>query len=365
MFKKINPAWLFIIVAVALLPCFSIKSNIGYVFNNMGIGLGYLPVIPSSLISFCSFIHLFSMICFIILLFKNKYNTNMIIVIVTIGFLKILFSIAFALWALSGANYSDLYKIAIPDMIVNILFYIVLISFMIMSVIPKFEKAKTFCKRIWYIPAILNFIGYILSLPASSSLVTGFGHIKSAKRMAYKILLALKREQGILLFFAIIISLIDVIAMLIFSYQLLNCKYPEKKVKLKMKDMKIINHTEMPNIEFLSDAILKAIKPNLKSPLSAILCDAEEFVIRITENNTYIIEGYVNSQNSYGAMIKTDFTVNAQHKNDSWIVEKTAIGVKNAIIYAKNFITNYILISVFVAIIAVIGVLVLSALVNI
>ena len=91
------------------------------------------------------------------------------------------------------------------------------------------------------------------------------------------------------------------------------------------------------------------------SPFTAILCDSNELVIFNNENNTYIIEGYVNSQNSFGAMISTDFTVEVKHQNDMWIVQKTKIGVKNAKNYAKNFAVNYIVLSIFVAIMTAIG----------
>lgn len=355
MLKKINPAWLFMLSTLAILPCFNINSNMGFIFNAIGIGMGYLPQNYSSLISISNFIYLFAMICFIILLFKDKYDANMLMTVALISTLKILFSIAFALWCLSISSKLEIYKIGIPNMVFCILCYVFLIIFNVVSVIPKFEKVKNVCKKIWYIPAIFNLVRYVFSLLIAVSLEIGLPRRVEFKRMIYRIIYSFKFEYSGLLCMAIIVSLIDVAAMLIFSYKLVNCRYPAKKESLKMNDLTTVKNTEMPNIESLSDAILKAIKPTLKAPLTAVLCDASEFVIIDMNNNTYSVEGYVNSQNSYGAMISTDFTVKVQYQSNMWVVKKTTVGVKNAKKYATNFAINYIAISIFVAIMTVIG----------
>ncbi len=109
------------------------------------------------------------------------------------------------------------------------------------------------------------------------------------------------------------------------------------------------NILSLENIDDLSTAILSAIKSSLKSPMSAVLCSSNEF--RITEGNGfYTIEGYVNSQNSYGAMIATDFSVTATYNNGKWNILSNKIGVKNAKNYAKNFTANYIAITIICAV---------------
>lgn len=114
------------------------------------------------------------------------------------------------------------------------------------------------------------------------------------------------------------------------------------------------NTVNMPDMsdedqDELSKAILGAIRPSLKAPMTAVLCNKEDMVI-IQNGNEYIVEGYVNSQNSYGAMIATDFTAKLIKQNDQWITVGTQVGVKNAKKYAKNFAANYIVISIFTAV---------------
>ena len=121
---------------------------------------------------------------------------------------------------------------------------------------------------------------------------------------------------------------------------------------------------EIPGgIENLSDNILKAVKPFLKAPGTASLCGNEELKISC-DNGIYTVEGYVNSQNSYGAMIGTDFTVTARYQDGIWCLSKPIIGVKNAKNNAKAFAVNYIVISIFVAVMGFLGYFFLTAMVG-
>ena len=63
---------------------------------------------------------------------------------------------------------------------------------------------------------------------------------------------------------------------------------------------------------------MAVIKPLLKAPLTAVLCSREELSITTDGNGNYTIIGYVNSQNSYGAMIKTGFRATAVQANGNW-----------------------------------------------
>ena len=55
----------------------------------------------------------------------------------------------------------------------------------------------------------------------------------------------------------------------------------------------------------------------LKAPASAVFCPVEEMTIT-NENGVYIVQGYVDSQNSYGAMIRTPFKCTVVKKDDGW-----------------------------------------------
>ena len=120
----------------------------------------------------------------------------------------------------------------------------------------------------------------------------------------------------------------------------------------------------LPNEAQLNDKLLTVLKAQLKAPLTAVLCKNEEMQISKVSENTYSIEGYVNSQNSYGAFISTDFKVSASFINGQWSVSNPVVGEKNAKEYAKNFAVNYIAISIFVAVMALIGTFLLKAIVG-
>lgn len=98
-------------------------------------------------------------------------------------------------------------------------------------------------------------------------------------------------------------------------------------------------------LEALAKALLGALRPSLKAPMTAVLCDAKE--LRIVQNaNGYYVEGYVNSQNGYGALIATDFSANVTCQNGQWIVLNTKVGAKVAKTYAKTFAQNYVVIMI-------------------
>ena len=55
----------------------------------------------------------------------------------------------------------------------------------------------------------------------------------------------------------------------------------------------------------------------LKSPASAQFCSLEEMTVT-TAGDVYIVNGYVDSQNSYGAVIRTPFTITVFKDNGVW-----------------------------------------------
>ena len=118
------------------------------------------------------------------------------------------------------------------------------------------------------------------------------------------------------------------------------------------------------DMDGLMAALLGAIKPTLKAPMTAVLCTPQELRITVDANGEYSIGGYVNSQNSYGAMISTDFTAMARYVNGMWMIGNVQVGVQNAKNYAKSFVANYIAISIFVAVMGGLGYLLLTLMIG-
>ena len=120
------------------------------------------------------------------------------------------------------------------------------------------------------------------------------------------------------------------------------------------------------NMDVLCSSLLNAIKPCLKAPLTAVLCSPEELTItKVSNNGEYNIVGYVNSQNSYGALIKTDVTATAIRLSDgTWVIGKTTVGVQTSKNNAKNFFVNYIVLSIFTGIMGLLGYYILKLVVR-
>ncbi|MBQ3507272.1 MAG: hypothetical protein IJA91_01875 [Clostridia bacterium] len=55
----------------------------------------------------------------------------------------------------------------------------------------------------------------------------------------------------------------------------------------------------------------------LKSPASATFCELEEMTVAFVDGN-YIVSGYVDSQNSYGAMIRSPFKLTVYKQDGIW-----------------------------------------------
>lgn len=124
--------------------------------------------------------------------------------------------------------------------------------------------------------------------------------------------------------------------------------------------------TTIPKMDLLRERLLSAVKPYLKSPFSAVLCSADELNITKTfiDETSYLVKGYVNAQNSYGAMMKTDFSATAKFINDDWKISNVSVGIQTMKNNAKSFAVNYVAISIFVAIMGLIGYFIISAAIN-
>lgn len=99
-----------------------------------------------------------------------------------------------------------------------------------------------------------------------------------------------------------------------------------------------------------NEEIMKVVKPavcsKLKSPASA---QFPVDLISITGNDEtgYQIQGFVDSQNGYGAMIRNDFTANVVIQNGFPTVATFSVGTKAAINDAKQFGINYLAITIY------------------
>ena len=122
---------------------------------------------------------------------------------------------------------------------------------------------------------------------------------------------------------------------------------------------------ELPgSLDDLHAVLLGAIRPSLRAPATAILCTKEELRITPLPNGMFQVEGYVNSQNGYGALIATDFSATVAFNGTQWIVINISVGQRFARNYAKNFAVNYIVISIFVAVMGILGYFILSMVVG-
>lgn len=96
--------------------------------------------------------------------------------------------------------------------------------------------------------------------------------------------------------------------------------------------------------------IMNVVKPvicsKLKSPASA---QFPVNLISITGDDTsgYQVNGFVDSQNSYGAMIRNDFNAQVNVLDGVPTVISSSVGAKTSIENAKQFGINYIAITIF------------------
>lgn len=101
------------------------------------------------------------------------------------------------------------------------------------------------------------------------------------------------------------------------------------------------------------EEIMKVVKPvicsRLKSPASAQF-PVEMISIIGDDEKGYRVEGFVDSHNSYGAMIRNDFTADVKIENGFPVVKSSSVGAKANVQNAKDFGMNYLTITIFVII---------------
>jgi len=92
-----------------------------------------------------------------------------------------------------------------------------------------------------------------------------------------------------------------------------------------------------------NEEIMQVVKPaicrQLKSPASAQF-PVDLISIVGDEARGYKIDGFVDSQNSYGAMIRNDFTANVKIENGFPVVVNSSVAAKATVDRAKYFAHN-------------------------
>ena len=116
-----------------------------------------------------------------------------------------------------------------------------------------------------------------------------------------------------------------------------------------------------------NEEIMQAVKPaicaQLKSPASAQF-PVDLISIVGDEIRGYHVEGYVDSQNSYGAMIRNDFTAEVAIENGFPVVKASSVAAKANKARAKEFGVNYIAITIFTFVMGALLYFIISAMVG-
>lgn len=99
-----------------------------------------------------------------------------------------------------------------------------------------------------------------------------------------------------------------------------------------------------------NEEIMAVVKPavcsKLKSPASAQF-PVDLISIVGDDERGYHIEGFVDSQNGYGAMIRNDFTAVVSVENGFPKVKSFSVAAKANVERAKDFGANYLMITLF------------------
>lgn len=82
-----------------------------------------------------------------------------------------------------------------------------------------------------------------------------------------------------------------------------------KKIKFKKK---ALTNDEEIEVRVLTK---KLIKDNLKNPSGAKFCGYDELHINQEENGTFLVTGWVDATNSFGAVLRNDFQVTFERRN--------------------------------------------------
>lgn len=116
-----------------------------------------------------------------------------------------------------------------------------------------------------------------------------------------------------------------------------------------------------------NEEIMAVVKPaicaQLKSPASAQF-PVDMISIIGDDERGYHVEGFVDSQNSYGAMIRNDFTANVVIKDGFPTVASSSVAVKANVERAKEFGISYVAVTIITIIGAAFLYFIISAMVR-
>lgn len=216
--KKLNPAWLYLIVTIALIPCCGMtlrfSNQLESVFLQFGIGIRGIIDKSFSTLQIGSFvfmkrhipnlIYLSTMIYFVITLFRNKYNTNLFLAVCSVNLIEIFFSLLY-----NRAYYQFL-------TVLNILLYI---TITILTAIKVYSTKHLF-KHLWIFPPLLKLIMFFWNCGNLSKPI--FYHWSMAGCFLF-----LSRYP--IYYIGIAVAVIDIIATALFSYNLVTETVPKKK----------------------------------------------------------------------------------------------------------------------------------------
>ena len=118
----------------------------------------------------------------------------------------------------------------------------------------------------------------------------------------------------------------------------------------------------MTNQEIMA-VVKPAICNQLKSPASAQF-PVDLISIVGDDVRGYKVSGFVDSQNSYGAMIRNDFEATVSIENGFPVVKSSSVGAKANADRAKEFGVNYIAISIFTTVAGLLMYFIISTIVG-
>lgn len=93
--------------------------------------------------------------------------------------------------------------------------------------------------------------------------------------------------------------------------------------------------------------IIANIKSNLKSPLTAVFCSADELNV-IDYQFCFLVYGYVDAQNAFGALLRTRFLIELRVDNDGYMaIYNTSLGdegiaKREGLIKSKFYVSNFL-----------------------
>lgn len=135
--------------------------------------------------------------------------------------------------------------------------------------------------------------------------------------------------------------------------------YVTEKAKPINSETELHKENNIIENEELMKVVKTAICSQLKSPASAQF-PAELISIIGDDERGYQVSGFVDSQNSYGAMIRNDFTATVIMENGFPVVKRFAVGAKANAEKAKQFGITFILLAIFVIAVAAISYFIIS-----